>query len=77
MSTYTPGHATEDIRAIVGEGSDALSPILVRLYKAGQANERAAIVALLRAEAEDAREKRYWDFVDAFERSAAVVERAS
>lgn len=77
MSDYTPGHALEDVRAIVGEGSEALSPILVRLYKAGQANERAALVALLRAEGEDARSKRYWDFADAFQRAAAVIERAS
>ena len=49
---YTPGHAYNDVRAFIGEApgdAEALIPILTVLYKAGQANERAAIVVGLRA----------------------------
>jgi hypothetical protein len=78
MSDYTPGHALIDISlSLDGPVPESLGETLARLYKAGQANERAAIIALLHAEAEDAKAKRYWDFVDAFQRSAAVIERAS
>jgi hypothetical protein len=58
MSDYTPGHALNDILAAFGQPAekraqlDELTQATTRLYKAGQANERAAIVTELRAHAD-------------------------
>ena len=49
---YTPGHALTDMAGAVDMDDlgnvEFLTPILTRLYKAGQANERAAIIAGVR-----------------------------